>query len=59
MTLAHQLATREKSKYDVIDDGFNKYAFKDRDGLPEWFLDDEAKQFLPLMHLQQLQPAAR
>ncbi|KAH8891359.1 AdoMet-dependent rRNA methyltransferase spb-1 [Thozetella sp. PMI_491] len=43
MTLAHQLATGEKTRADVIDDGFNKRAFKDRDGLPEWFLDDESK----------------
>ena len=43
MTLAHQLATGQKSSYDVVDDGFNKHAFRDRDGLPDWFLDDEAK----------------
>jgi AdoMet-dependent rRNA methyltransferase SPB1 len=43
MTLAHQLATGEKTSYDVIDDGFNRHAFKDRDGLPDWFLDDEGK----------------
>lgn len=43
MTLAQQLATGQKSKADVIDDGFNKFAFRDRDGLPEWFLDDEDK----------------
>jgi AdoMet-dependent rRNA methyltransferase SPB1 len=47
MTLAHQLATGEKSSYDVVDDGFNKHAFKDRDGLPEWFLDDEGKHDKP------------
>jgi AdoMet-dependent rRNA methyltransferase SPB1 len=43
MTLAHQLATGQKTTYDAIDDGFNKYAFRDRDGLPDWFLDDEGK----------------
>ena len=47
MTLAHQLATGEKSKYDVIDEGFNRYAFKDKDGLPDWFLDDEGKHDKP------------
>lgn len=41
MTLAHQLALGQKSKQDLIDDGFNKYAFRDKEGLPEWFLDDE------------------
>lgn len=43
MTLAHQLATGQKTSADVVDDGFNKHAFRDRDGLPDWFLDDEGK----------------
>jgi AdoMet-dependent rRNA methyltransferase SPB1 len=47
MTLAQQIASGEKSTYDLIDDGFNKYAFKDRDGLPEWFLDDEGRHDKP------------
>ncbi|KAI1469775.1 AdoMet-dependent rRNA methyltransferase spb-1 [Daldinia caldariorum] len=47
MTLAHQLATGQKTSYDVIDDGFNKHAFRDRDGLPEWFVDDESQHDRP------------
>ena len=47
MTLAQQIASGEKSTYDVMDEGFNKYAFRDRDGLPEWFLDDEGKHSKP------------
>jgi AdoMet-dependent rRNA methyltransferase SPB1 len=47
MTLAHALATGDKSRYDVVDDGFNKHAFRDRDGLPDWFLDDEGKHDKP------------
>ena len=47
MTLAQQIASGEKSTYELVDDGFNKYAFKDRDGLPEWFLDDESKHDRP------------
>ncbi|KAI0009006.1 AdoMet-dependent rRNA methyltransferase spb-1 [Xylariaceae sp. FL0662B] len=47
MTLAHQLATGQKSNYDLVDDGFNKHAFRDRDGLPEWFIDDEGKHDKP------------
>ncbi|KAM0395142.1 hypothetical protein ACHAQC_004987 [Fusarium culmorum] len=43
MTLAHQLATGQKTTHDAIDDGFNKYAFRDRDGLPDWFVEDETK----------------
>ncbi len=47
MTLAHQLALGEKSVHDIMDEGWNKYAFKDRDGLPDWFLDDEGKHDKP------------
>lgn len=43
MTLAHQLASGQKTSHDFVDDGFNKLAFRDRDGLPDWFLDDEGK----------------
>lgn len=47
MALAQQIATGEKSTQDVADEGFNKYAFRDKDGLPEWFLDDETKHSRP------------
>ncbi len=47
MTLAHALATGEKKKHDLIDDGFNKHAFRDRDGLPDWFMEDESKHDKP------------
>ncbi|KAF3908450.1 hypothetical protein ABW21_db0202623 [Orbilia brochopaga] len=50
MTLAQQIALGKKSKADLIDDGFNKYSFRSKDGLPEWFLEDEAK------HSRQLRP---
>ncbi|KAI0157896.1 AdoMet-dependent rRNA methyltransferase spb-1 [Hypoxylon sp. FL1284] len=43
MTLAHQLATGQKTNYEVVDEGFNKHAFRDRDGLPDWFIDDETR----------------
>jgi len=43
MTLAHQIATGARTKADLQDEGFNKYALRDVDGLPEWFLDDENK----------------
>ena len=45
--MAHQLATGQKTSHDFIDDGFNKHAFRDRDGLPDWFLDDETKHDKP------------
>ncbi|BFZ59461.1 AdoMet-dependent rRNA methyltransferase spb1 [Saitoella coloradoensis] len=47
MTLAHQIATKQKTAKDVVDEHFNKYAFADRDGLPTWFLDDEKSHSKP------------
>ncbi|KAK3984806.1 putative adoMet-dependent rRNA methyltransferase [Cladorrhinum sp. PSN332] len=47
MTLAHQLARGEKTVHDIKDENYNKYALKDRDGLPDWFLDDETKHDKP------------
>ncbi|KAI9816840.1 MAG: AdoMet-dependent rRNA methyltransferase spb1 [Pycnora praestabilis] len=47
MTLAHQIASGEKTKHDMMDESFNKYALQDKDGLPEWFLDDEGKHSKP------------
>ena len=47
MTLAQQVASGQKSTHDLLDDGFNRYTFRDTDGLPEWFLDDENKHSRP------------
>ena len=47
MTLAQEMASGERTKYDVTDEGFNKYTFRDRDGLPDWFLDDEGRHSKP------------
>lgn len=47
MTLAQQIASGQKGKYDLIDDGFNKYSFRDNTGLPDWFLDDEKRHSKP------------
>lgn len=47
MTLAQQMARGEVTIQSMKDDGFNKHAFKDRDGLPDWFLDDEHKHDKP------------
>lgn len=43
MTLAHQVALGHKNKNDLINEGINKYSFRDQDELPEWFIDDEKK----------------
>lgn len=47
MSLAQQMATGEKKSQDVVDDGYNKLAFRDTDGLPDWFLDEESKHSKP------------
>lgn len=47
MTLAQQVATGKTTTQGLIDNGFNRYSFRDRDGLPEWFLDDEGKHSRP------------
>jgi AdoMet-dependent rRNA methyltransferase SPB1 len=43
MALAQAMASGEKKAADVVDDGWHRYSFRDVDGLPEWFLDDEGK----------------
>jgi AdoMet-dependent rRNA methyltransferase SPB1 len=45
VTLAQQLVNREKTKTQLINDGFNRYSLNAKDGLPAWFLDDEAKHY--------------
>lgn len=53
MTLAHKLALGQITKHDLINDGYNKYSFRDTDGLPEWFLEDEGK------HSKRLKPVTK
>ena len=36
---------REKTATEMVNDGFNKTAYIDREGLPDWFMDDEMKHF--------------
>ena len=45
VTLAQQLVNRERTKTQLINDGFNRYSLNSKDGLPSWFLDDEAKHY--------------
>ncbi|KAL9101159.1 MAG: hypothetical protein Q9163_003561 [Psora crenata] len=47
MTLAQQIASGERTTQGLVDEGFNKYTFRDTDGLPDWFLDDENKHSKP------------
>ena len=43
VTIAQQLVNREKTKTQLINEGFNRYSLNSKEGLPSWFLDDEAK----------------
>lgn len=47
VTLAQQLVNRKMTTTRLIDDGFNRYSLNAKDGLPTWFLDDEAKHYKP------------
>lgn len=43
MTLAQQLALGKITKHDLINEGYNKFAFCDREDLPAWFMEDEQR----------------
>ncbi|KAG9314450.1 FtsJ-domain-containing protein [Chiua virens] len=45
VTLAQQLINRRTTKTQLLNDGFNRYSLNDKDGLPSWFLDDEARHY--------------
>lgn len=45
VTIAQQLVNREKTKTQLINDGFNRHSLNSQEGLPSWFLDDEAKNY--------------
>jgi AdoMet-dependent rRNA methyltransferase SPB1 len=47
MTLAMQLVNRKTTKTQLINEGFNRYSLNSKEGLPVWFLDDEAKYYKP------------
>ncbi|SPO29014.1 probable AdoMet-dependent rRNA methyltransferase SPB1 [Ustilago trichophora] len=45
VALAQALVNRQITKEDLMDQGFSKHNFVDKDGLPAWFLDDEQKHY--------------
>ncbi|KAG6832435.1 hypothetical protein H0H92_001481 [Tricholoma furcatifolium] len=47
VTIAQQLVNRQTTRTQLINDGFNRYSLNSKEGLPSWFLDDEAKFYKP------------
>jgi AdoMet-dependent rRNA methyltransferase SPB1 len=45
VTIAQQLVNREKTKAQLVDEGFNRYSLNSKEDLPAWFLDDESKHY--------------
>lgn len=45
VTLAQQLVNREKTRTELVNEGFNRYSLNSKDDLPTWFLDDESKHY--------------
>ncbi|KAI9094696.1 Spb1 C-terminal domain-containing protein [Phlyctochytrium arcticum] len=47
-TLAEQMVSKS-GKRDLVDKSYNRYAFNDPDGVPEWFADDEGRHNKPTL----------
>ncbi|KAF7320446.1 AdoMet-dependent rRNA methyltransferase SPB1 [Mycena kentingensis (nom. inval.)] len=47
LLFAQQLVNRQTTKTQLVNDGFNRYSLNSKEGLPSWFLDEEAKHYKP------------
>jgi AdoMet-dependent rRNA methyltransferase SPB1 len=47
ITLANRLVNRKVTASQLIDEGFNRDSTYHKDGLPSWFLDEEAQHYRP------------
>jgi AdoMet-dependent rRNA methyltransferase SPB1 len=45
VTLAQRLVNRQTTKTHLLNEGFSRYSLNSKEGLPNWFLDDEAKHY--------------
>ncbi|KAJ3547576.1 hypothetical protein NMY22_g1589 [Coprinellus aureogranulatus] len=47
VSLAQALVNKQITKTELINNGFNRYALNDKDNLPSWFLEEEARHYKP------------
>ncbi|KAG8990681.1 AdoMet-dependent rRNA methyltransferase spb1, partial [Tulasnella sp. 427] len=45
VTMAQKLVNRQTTKTHLIDDGFNRLSLNHKDGLPQWFLEEESNYY--------------
>lgn len=53
MTLAHKVAMGQMTRNDLVNEGINKFLFRDHDNLPAWFVEDEKR------HLKIIKPVTK
>lgn len=47
LALGSMLVNHKKSKQDLLDEAYNRFAFNDTENLPDWFVDDERRHNKP------------
>eukprot|EP01088_Endostelium_zonatum_P002738 TRINITY_DN1348_c0_g1_i1.p1 TRINITY_DN1348_c0_g1~~TRINITY_DN1348_c0_g1_i1.p1 ORF type:complete len:976 (-),score=373.50 TRINITY_DN1348_c0_g1_i1:78-3005(-) len=49
LAIGKAITLSKERKREFEDDGYNKYAFNDREFAPQWFVDDELKHQIPFI----------